>query len=146
MSNEVINRIVGCAHYHKITTVDDLLKETDWLRERVSEYGEDILSLIRQHCPPASETEVGPGPSRKRAQVKCGACQEFGHNSTIIFFFLCMTDIFFSLGSNRKCPKRTERCNLQPPASDTENTPPSQAHPCTDHGDQPQNVPSTLHY
>ena len=87
MSNQVISRIVGCAHYHKITTVDDLLKETDWMRERVSEYGEDILSLICQHCPPAAETEVDSRPSRKRAQVKCSACQEFGHNSTILLFF-----------------------------------------------------------
>lgn len=88
MSNQVISRIVGCAHYHKITTVDDLLKETDWMRERVSEYGEDILSLIQQHCPPASEIEVSAGPSRKRAQVKCRACHEFGHNSTNMILFL----------------------------------------------------------
>ena len=89
MSDQVISRIVGCAHYHKISTVDHLLKETDWTKERVSEYGEDILSLIYQHSPPASETEVGPGPFRKRAQVKCRACQEFGHNS-MIMIFLCL--------------------------------------------------------
>jgi hypothetical protein len=87
MSDQVISRIVGCAHYHKISTVDDLLKETDWTRERVSEYGEDLLSIIRrQHCPPASGAEVGTGPSRKRAQVKCSACHEFGHNSMFITF------------------------------------------------------------
>ncbi|KAF8158138.1 hypothetical protein B0H34DRAFT_443129 [Crassisporium funariophilum] len=92
MSDQVITRIVGCAHYHKISTVDNLLKETDWTRERVSEYGEDILLLIRQHFPPpASGVDVGTGTSRKHAPVKCSACQEFGHNS-----------------SNRKCPKRIE--------------------------------------
>jgi len=93
MSNQIINCIVGCAHYGKISTVDKLLKETDWTRERVSDYGEDILSLIHQHHPPASETEVGPS-SHKRAQVRCSACKEFGHNSVFIISFACVANIF----------------------------------------------------
>ena len=94
MSDEVLNRIVGCAHYGKISTVDDLFKETDWTRERVSDYGEDILSLIHQHHPPVTETPSSES-SRKHAQVRCRACKEFGHNSMYnINYFLRLLNIF----------------------------------------------------
>ena len=51
MSDQVINCIIGCAHYNKISTVDHLLKETNWTKERISEYGEDIhhLSINTTH-------------------------------------------------------------------------------------------------
>ncbi|KAJ6618412.1 hypothetical protein B0H10DRAFT_1647899, partial [Mycena sp. CBHHK59/15] len=44
MSDEVLDRIADCAHFHKIQTTADLLKETDWYR--VTEDGTQVLALI----------------------------------------------------------------------------------------------------
>ncbi|KAJ7090156.1 hypothetical protein C8R44DRAFT_648456, partial [Mycena epipterygia] len=49
MSDEVLHRIVDCAHLSKIQTTADLLKETHW--HRVAEDGAKVLTLISQHRP-----------------------------------------------------------------------------------------------
>jgi hypothetical protein len=49
MSNEVLQRIVDCAHEYKIETRDDLAKETRWTG--VQNHAVDVITLINTHCP-----------------------------------------------------------------------------------------------
>ncbi|KAG2060972.1 hypothetical protein BDR06DRAFT_854745, partial [Suillus hirtellus] len=49
MPNDILNRIVDCAHFHKIKSPTDLLKETHW--SGVDEHGDDIVALILQVSP-----------------------------------------------------------------------------------------------
>jgi hypothetical protein len=79
MSEQVLTRIVECAHYNKILTVEDLSKETIWDKERVTQYGEEIVNMIFFHYPPAPVLEREESSTRKR--VKCGACGAEGHIS-----------------------------------------------------------------
>jgi hypothetical protein len=44
MPNNILNRIVECAHFHKIKSPADLLRETHW--SGVDEHGDDIVTLI----------------------------------------------------------------------------------------------------
>ncbi|KAJ7767607.1 hypothetical protein B0H16DRAFT_1412044 [Mycena metata] len=60
MPDDVLQRIVDCAHFHKIQTCTELLKETRW--HRVSEDGEQILHLIHQHRPPPPPHPPPPTP------------------------------------------------------------------------------------
>ncbi|KAF8135271.1 hypothetical protein K438DRAFT_1493035, partial [Mycena galopus ATCC 62051] len=50
MSNEVLQRIVDCAHRHKIESTEQLEKETHWAG--AAEFGEEVIALINEHCPP----------------------------------------------------------------------------------------------
>lgn len=60
MPNLVVQCIVDCAHVDKITTVEDLKKETKW--ERAEEYGGEILDLIRLHLPQAPAAVESSNP------------------------------------------------------------------------------------
>lgn len=84
MSDEILQRLVDGAHVRKITTVEQLSKETGWTKERVDEFGEDILAII-QKCSPLMTTEE-PTP-RKRNASRCSGCGEVGHISTTFFFY-----------------------------------------------------------
>ncbi|KAG1867710.1 hypothetical protein F4604DRAFT_1584981 [Suillus subluteus] len=44
MPNNILNRIVECAHFHKIKSPADLLRETRW--SGVNKPGDDIVTLI----------------------------------------------------------------------------------------------------
>ncbi|KAF8192846.1 P-loop containing nucleoside triphosphate hydrolase protein [Mycena galopus ATCC 62051] len=61
MSNEVLQRIVDCAHLHKIESTEQLLKETRWAG--AVEFGTEIIDLINEHCPrPAAAAESDSPP------------------------------------------------------------------------------------
>jgi ATP-dependent DNA helicase RecQ len=93
MSDEILDRIADCAHFHKIQTPADLVKETNW--HRVSEDGTKVLALISQHRPmplPApppnpTATPLGIGTSSNTPTAnmstpknrKCSKCGLFGH-------------------------------------------------------------------
>lgn len=52
MPNYVLNRVVDCAHHHKLQTIQDLRKETTW--SDVDRFGEEVLAIIQRHaalCP-----------------------------------------------------------------------------------------------
>jgi ATP-dependent DNA helicase RecQ len=49
MSNEVLQRVVDCAHEYKIETKDDLAKETRWTG--VHNHAADVIALIKTHRP-----------------------------------------------------------------------------------------------
>lgn len=53
MTDQVLERIVDCAHYGKITTIEQLARETRWAH--ASEHGTAVLALIAAHVPLATE-------------------------------------------------------------------------------------------
>jgi len=91
MSDEIINRIIKCAHVGKLSSLSDLHKETKWRKEWVQEFGESILALARQFYPPQparpmdSPSNDTGATSRKRGPFKCSACGNLGHTSTSFF-------------------------------------------------------------
>ncbi|KAF9235830.1 hypothetical protein BU15DRAFT_77554 [Melanogaster broomeanus] len=50
MTNALLDRIIDCAHHHKIHTIQDLRKETSWMD--IEKYGEEVVAIIRQHAAP----------------------------------------------------------------------------------------------
>ena len=97
MSDEVINRIVKCAHVGKLSSLSELHKETKWRKELVQEFGEALLALVRRFYPPqarpvdSSPNDTGTA-TRKRGPFKCSACGNLGHTSTSTFLFICLTN------------------------------------------------------
>ncbi|KAG1857236.1 hypothetical protein C8R48DRAFT_607597 [Suillus tomentosus] len=104
MPNDILDCIVDCAHFHKIKSPTDLLKETHW--SGVDEHGDDIVALILRVSPlpspstPFISTPLQPRqvssnttttsallfhdhvqgfPVSKR-KARCSACGEEGHN------------------------------------------------------------------
>lgn len=53
MTDQVLERIVDCAHYEKIVTIEQLARETRWVH--ASEHGAAVLALIQAHIPLATE-------------------------------------------------------------------------------------------
>ncbi|KAF7348212.1 p-loop containing nucleoside triphosphate hydrolase protein [Mycena sanguinolenta] len=99
MSNEILERIVDCAHHFKIQSVEQLTRETRWAF--ASEFGMAVVDLIKEHRPwpepppaPETSTPLAPRnnndetPTGRSIQVrKCSKCQASDH-----------------IASNRKCP------------------------------------------
>jgi hypothetical protein len=93
MADDVLFRIVDCAHFNGIETTEQLAKETRW--SRASKYGDQIVGIILHHCPkpvpPAvtplctadvnNLTAAGQAALRPIAIRRCGACQLTGHIS-----------------------------------------------------------------
>jgi hypothetical protein len=97
MADDVLQRIIDCAHFHLIESPQQLLKETRW--SRVDQYGEEIVSLIVSHCPkPApvamlTTTPLRPISTNSQPQAptalpvktiaprQCGVCKQLGHIS-----------------------------------------------------------------
>lgn len=91
MSNEVLQRIVDCAHHFKIQSTDQLLRETRWAG--TTEFGIAVVVLIKEHRPmpepPAPPTPSTPlaartnnneTPAVRSVQLrKCSKCRAPGH-------------------------------------------------------------------
>ncbi|KAJ7214689.1 P-loop containing nucleoside triphosphate hydrolase protein [Mycena rebaudengoi] len=92
MSNEVLQRIVDCAHQYKIQSMDQLMKETRWAG--TGEFGLEVIDLINIHRPipkvpdlpaaaplTARDDNIPATPSLKLVQArKCSKCGLAGHN------------------------------------------------------------------
>ncbi|KAH9942663.1 P-loop containing nucleoside triphosphate hydrolase protein [Amylocystis lapponica] len=52
LPNEILTRIVDCAHYKKIINVESLKRETQWRLDWADEFGSSIMSLIASVLPP----------------------------------------------------------------------------------------------
>ena len=100
ISDDIITRVVDCAQAGKIHTVTQLIKETSWRDDWAKEFGPSLLLLIHEHYPlpaPTASTSTTEGTTladaqplapRKRAPQRCSACQELGHNSKLIVFYV----------------------------------------------------------
>jgi len=100
ISDNIITCIVDCAQAGKILMVMQLTKETSWHDDWAKEFGPSLLLLIHEHyLPPAPTASTStmegttladaqlPAP-QKRALQRCSACQELGHNSMLIVFYV----------------------------------------------------------
>lgn len=86
LSDEILNRIVECAHAKKLSSPADLYKETKWRKDWVEEFGESLLALVCHYYPPPpttsnTSTDTRPSAVSRRAPAKCGACGATGHIS-----------------------------------------------------------------
>ncbi|KAG2140003.1 hypothetical protein BD769DRAFT_1350302 [Suillus cothurnatus] len=45
MPDSVLDRIINCAHHHKISTIDDLHKETKW--SAADCFGSDVIAIVQ---------------------------------------------------------------------------------------------------
>ncbi|KAG2093560.1 hypothetical protein BD769DRAFT_1370648 [Suillus cothurnatus] len=106
MPNSVLERIVDCAHYKKIVTIDDLRKETQW--SGVDQFGSDVITVIHRiilvpvPVPVFTSNPLQPLPHQSvdntlnthahplapsaimvtnRKQSRCSTCNLEGHNS-----------------------------------------------------------------
>lgn len=86
MGTGVRDRIVDCAHFSKIMTVDDLERETKWGGS--SKYGSAVISIIQRHYPPPlvpSQPAALPISSDPQATKTvrrpptCSVCGMVGH-------------------------------------------------------------------
>ncbi|KZP32768.1 hypothetical protein FIBSPDRAFT_722178 [Athelia psychrophila] len=98
MSNKTLDRIVDCAHIHKITTISQLKHETQW--SRADTYGVAVIALIVVHSPsippvPARAPAILIQPSPTNGLVtpvtaitpkKCSSCKALGHISTLFCY------------------------------------------------------------
>lgn len=99
MSDEIVQRIVDCAHNGKISTAEHIAKETRWRRDYVDRCAASLLAVIAVHAPqpppiaapaPASrvlDTLAANEPSidapAKRV-TRCSACKTLGHTSKFL--------------------------------------------------------------
>ncbi|KIM61143.1 hypothetical protein SCLCIDRAFT_122899, partial [Scleroderma citrinum Foug A] len=106
MTDETVNWIVDCAHYHKVQSLADLKKETGWVD--IDQFSNEIIELINTHSPlpatPFVSTPLRPTtmsgilnvdsppsmhhpsvpfvdrPPTKHA-IRCSACSQEDHNA-----------------------------------------------------------------
>lgn len=100
MSTIVIERIIACAHGRKLSSIDNMIRELDWARDRIEMHGVALLDMVRQFTPPNPYTEHAVAPpivagsssgtagtlseNRKRKPPMCGRCGNIGHTSAFI--------------------------------------------------------------
>lgn len=111
ISDQIIERLVVCAHAHKLAGVDDISRETGWRKDQAETHGGALLKIIHSHTPlpvlppAASSTGGANGAShgaqvvpdagsmtRKRRPAKCSKCHQEGHISAYHYSLLaaCM--------------------------------------------------------
>jgi hypothetical protein len=100
LPNCMLDRIIDCAHHHKINSILDLKKETGWMDS--DRFGNEIITLIQRHAPPTTSPFVTtplrhpstgsvpvlatPCPTARtnapnlKHKNKCSACNNEGHN------------------------------------------------------------------
>lgn len=73
MSTTILDRIINCVHYNKISSLQELTRETRW--DEVSLYGSELLAMI--HAIHPTQTNNLETPKKMRS---CGSCGQLGHN------------------------------------------------------------------
>ncbi|KIK12850.1 hypothetical protein PISMIDRAFT_120112 [Pisolithus microcarpus 441] len=112
MTATTLNRVVDCAHHHKIQTREDLKRETAWMNS--DQYGDEIVNLIKQHAAPATSLLVST-PLRIRGMA-LGGDQTAGPSTsphlTPPSSSLRFTTVFSASGESSNIPsKRRSRCS-----------------------------------
>ncbi|KAJ6578605.1 hypothetical protein B0H10DRAFT_2343892, partial [Mycena sp. CBHHK59/15] len=146
MSAEVLQRIVDCAHFHKIHSTADLFKETRW--HRTGEDGDEVLAFILKHKPPptplppvftaATATPLcqinqnvsAPGTPSTPQVRQCSKCKLYGHICLLssLFSSCALWLILIITALNKRCPKYQAHTPApRARRADTENNPPSPA-------------------
>ena len=89
MPNAILNRICDAAHYNLVTSVDTLMKETDWHFSQ--EHGQkvvDIISEMQATPPPPSPEQTPVAATLKTGPLEpsCVGCDQQGHSRGLFFF------------------------------------------------------------
>jgi hypothetical protein len=77
MSTKVLDRIINCVHHGKISSLQDLARETHW--DEVGRYGADLLKLI-QAIHPGQTNAPSSSTGSAAKKTRCGSCGQLGHN------------------------------------------------------------------
>jgi hypothetical protein len=96
MSDEIVERIIVCAHWDKLKTAAHILKETHWCEDWVDDYADSLLALIKTYSIPLSastsvrestlSSSATPNVQKqRRAPPRCSRCKQEGH----IGMFIC---------------------------------------------------------
>jgi hypothetical protein len=91
MDDDVIERIVVCAHHKRIIKADDIRRETLWPNQVkwIIELFPSLLELIHKYSPPPPPPLVPADPAVLGVEGrKCSACQQFGHISKSLSLFI----------------------------------------------------------
>lgn len=107
LPDQLVDRIVDCSQYGKITSLEHLLKETHWRKDRVTEFGDSLLNMLQSNpinptAPLANELILAKAPVKER---RCGVCGQTGHNREL-FFLAEVKSLTVSPGANALCPSK----------------------------------------
>lgn len=80
LTNGQLERLVDCAHFGKVTTMDQLNREVQW--SSADEFGQDVLNIILAECPPQPRIRK----RRKKAVASNGSTvrQPLGTNTQVL--------------------------------------------------------------
>ena len=142
LPDELIDRIVDCAHAGKLTSVQDNRDQTQWTW--ADRHSNVILLLIVQHCTPLPEEVIGPTDNNRPLEMpahvtladltasiqqgvrKCSACRGHGHNRESLCA-LSVHPLTCTPGKNKSCPmfgKPATPSRIKGPVGNSENIPP----------------------
>ena len=79
LPNELLERLVDCAHFGKMSSMDHLRREIDY--DLSEELGLEILQIIKDICPPPSRPAPRP---RQRKTTKRSNVRPLGTNSRLL--------------------------------------------------------------
>jgi hypothetical protein len=93
MSTTILDRIINCVHHSKISTLQDLARETRW--DEVNRYGAELLALIQAIHPATvppqmNDSDIQSSTSSTPKKMRCGSCGQLGHSGEyFILLVLC---------------------------------------------------------
>ncbi|TFK57765.1 hypothetical protein BDN72DRAFT_907541 [Pluteus cervinus] len=82
LSDITIDRLVICASAQKITSVDSILKETDFRPDLIPEFSQGLLDTLHKHFPLPPPKPVEKDVNKGTRVYNCRACGQPGHTST----------------------------------------------------------------
>lgn len=105
MSDEIVQRLVDCAHDGKIRTAEHIAKETRWRGDYIEQCAVSLLAVIAAHSLPLPAVTVAPTPASRvltllatnnpsigtptKQTMKCSACKGMGHTSKFFPRYIC---------------------------------------------------------
>ena len=101
ISDEIVERLIACAHSHsRLSTIEHLITETKWRRDWAEELGESLLEIVHSHFPSpqlaiaTSTSDMTPladvvqlpdqNVNNSKRKSRCSKCKAEGHISTFI--------------------------------------------------------------
>ncbi|TFK61619.1 hypothetical protein BDN72DRAFT_903935 [Pluteus cervinus] len=96
LSDITIDRLVVCASAQKLTSVDSLVKETDFRQDLIPEFAQGLLDTVYKYfpLPPPKPPKPLENDIEKGTRVySCSSCGASGHTSTCSFSFFPTTNL-----------------------------------------------------
>ena len=77
LTDRQLERLVDCAHFGKITNVEQLKKEVRWAL--IDEFGQDVVQIIMTECPPQPRVRT-----RRKKTTASKRSKKFGRSSATV--------------------------------------------------------------